>query len=89
MVRDGSDHSAGKKQTAEELVSVQKAIAYDTGFTVPPGTYKLEVSEQRKTKRERWGRMRRILLCPTLLPISPRKLKLVRLILGEKVSCSP
>ena len=39
MVRDGVTIQLAK-QTAEELSS--RPIAYDTGFTVPPGKYKLK-----------------------------------------------
>ena len=80
VVRDGITIQLGA-QTLTELNS--RPIAYDTGFTVPPGTYKLKFLT-RENETGKMGTYDSTIVIPDLAADQPTKIKTSSLVLSSQ-----
>ena len=81
MVRDGVTIQLAK-QTVEELSS--RPIAYDTGFTVPPGKYKLKFLT-RENETGKMGTYETNIVVPDLAADQPTQIKTSSIVLGSQL----
>ena len=81
MVRDAVTIQLAK-QTVEELSS--RPIAYDTGFTVPPGKYKLKFLT-RENETGKMGTYETNIVVPDLAADQPTQIKTSSIVLGSQL----